>query len=123
MVRSGATAAVADAATAQVRARRRSSPAWWTLAAAGTFAIPLMPLHGVGGHVSCVSFVRTNRCVTVVVDGVRHESFADMAQLERFVSRDQVWYLVFLRPGEAGVRYGTGASDGVLLIVTRASGH
>jgi hypothetical protein len=78
------------------------------------------PGPSVLGDVTCVAYARTNRCVTVVVDGVRHASFADKAQLEQFISSQAVSYLVFLRPAEAGVLYGSGTSDGVLLIFTKS---
>ncbi len=79
------------------------------------------PAPHVLGDLTCIAYARTDRCVTIIVDGVRHQSFADLAQLETFLSSESVDYLVFLRPAEAGVLFGTQSNNGVLIVVTKGA--
>jgi carboxypeptidase family protein len=73
------------------------------------------------GWYTCIVYTRTGRCVTVVIDGVRHTDLADLVQLDNLVAGAHVAYMVFLQPQEAGVLYGTSSDTGVLLIVTKGA--
>jgi hypothetical protein len=43
-------------------------------------------------------------------------------QLEQLLPPVLISYMIFLRPQEAGVLYGTGAHNGVLIVVTKGAG-
>lgn len=65
----------------------------------------------------CIASTRNGRCVLIFVDGLRMQNAQqaiDVAPPER------VHHVVFVRPSEAGVLFGSQSDAGVLLIFTKA---
>ena len=60
--------------------------------------------------------ISRRECVAVYVDNVRTDPEAAMD----LATPDRLHFAIWLRPGDAGVLYGTGTSDGVLLLFTNA---
>ena len=72
------------------------------------------------GWYHCIVFARTNNCVTVFIDGVRHVTLTDKLDLDAILPVSAISYMIFLHPQEAGVLYGE-SSSGALLIVTKSA--
>lgn len=65
----------------------------------------------------CIASTRNGRCVMVFVDGAR---MLDAQQAIDIAPPERVHHVVFVRPSEAGVLFGTQSDAGVLLIFTKA---
>lgn len=65
----------------------------------------------------CIASTRNGRCVMIFVDGAR---MLDAQQAIDVAPPERVHHVVFVRPSEAGVLFGTQSDAGVLLIFTKA---
>ena len=63
----------------------------------------------------CVRSMRTNKCVTYVVDG-------QVLGLEAFILPSDIYFLAVLTPSESQVMYGNRAIDGAVVVYTRMNG-
>ncbi len=73
------------------------------------------------GVYQCIVYSRTNKCVMLVIDGMRFPNLGDQLQLQGLLSPSGVSHMLFLRPEEAGVLFGDGSQNGVLAITTKAA--
>ncbi|MGQ0766646.1 MAG: carboxypeptidase regulatory-like domain-containing protein [Gemmatimonadota bacterium] len=73
----------------------------------------------VDGFRTCLTFIRTDGCITIVIDGLRLSSDDQLFHLDEVVRPEQVKGMVMLRPAEAWVLFGTDTANGVLLIITK----
>lgn len=63
----------------------------------------------------CVRSMRTNKCITYVVDG-------QVLGQEAFILPTDIYFLAVLTPSESQVMYGNRAIDGAILVYTRMNG-
>ncbi len=74
-----------------------------------------LPLAGVrppeGGQ-GCYFYVRTNRCLSLVVDG-------QVLGQNAFVSPNDVFFVALVTPSQATIAYGPRARDGAIFVATR----
>lgn len=73
------------------------------------------------GLYQCIVYSRTNSCVMLVIDGMRFPNLGDQLQLQGLLTPNGVSHMLFLRPEEAGVLFGDGSQNGVLVITTKAA--
>lgn len=63
----------------------------------------------------CVRSMRTNRCVTYVLDG-------QILGTEAYILPEDIYFLAVLTPSESAVMYGNRAIDGAIVVYTRMNG-
>lgn len=74
-----------------------------------------LPLAGVrppNGGQGCYYYVRTQRCLSLVVDG-------QVLGANAFISPNDVYFIALLTPSQSTIAYGPRAQDGALFIATR----
>jgi hypothetical protein len=74
--------------------------------------LPLASVRPPEGGQGCYYYVRTGRCLSLVVDG-------QVLGANAFVSANDVYFIALLTPSQATIAYGPRARDGALFIATR----
>ncbi|HMS03162.1 MAG TPA: carboxypeptidase-like regulatory domain-containing protein [Gemmatimonadaceae bacterium] len=74
--------------------------------------LPLASVRPPDGGQGCYYYVRTGRCLSLVVDG-------QVLGANAFVSPNDVYFIALLTPSQATIAYGPRARDGALFIATR----
>lgn len=74
--------------------------------------LPLASVRPPDGGQGCYYYVRTGRCLSLVVDG-------QVLGGNAFVSPNDVYFIALLTPSQATIAYGPRARDGALFIATR----
>ncbi len=74
--------------------------------------LPLASVRPPEGGEGCYYYIRTGRCLTLVVDG-------QVLGPGTFVSPNDVYFVALLTPSQATVAYGPRARDGALFVATR----
>jgi hypothetical protein len=77
-------------------------------------------VDGGGTWTNCVVYIRTDGCVTTVIDGLLSGP-RDETELHTLLGPESIAYMAYMRPNEAGTFYGTRATNGVLFIVTKGA--
>lgn len=70
----------------------------------------------------CVRSLRSNGCLEIFLDDIliaRPQDVVGQVMAHSGVALEQIHHIVLLRPAEAGVLYGTGSYNGVVLIYTK----
>jgi hypothetical protein len=74
--------------------------------------LPLASVRPPDGGQGCYYYVRTGRCLSVIVDG-------QVLGANAFVSPNDVYFIALLTPSQATIAYGPRARDGALFVATR----
>lgn len=74
--------------------------------------LPLASVRPPDGGQGCYYYVRTGRCLSVIVDG-------QVLGPNAFVSPNDVYFIALLTPSQATIAYGPRARDGALFVATR----
>jgi hypothetical protein len=77
----------------------------------------------IDGPRTCLTFVRTDGCVTIMIDGLRLASDEQLYHVDEAIRPEQVKGIVMLRPADAGVLFGSETANGVLMIITKTGGR
>ncbi|MEO7964229.1 MAG: hypothetical protein ABIT38_10020 [Gemmatimonadaceae bacterium] len=59
--------------------------------------------------------------MTVIIDGQRFTGSDDLLQLEGLLGLQDIAYVIFLPPNEAGVLYASETTDGMLVIARKGT--
>jgi hypothetical protein len=74
--------------------------------------LPLASVRPPEGGQGCYYYIRTGRCLSVIVDG-------QVLGPNAFVSPNDVYFIALLTPSQATIAYGPRARDGALFVATR----